>query len=58
MSISFDMDSDACLHPMYPNRAHLSGLISWLRYDEIAVPRIVRLFEDYEIKQTFLVVLC
>lgn len=56
VSISFDMDSDAFLHPMHPDRAHTyQALISWLRYDEIALPRIVRLFEDYEIKQTLFV---
>lgn len=56
VSINFDMDSDAFLHPMHPDRAHTyQALISWLRYDEIAVPRIVRLFAEYGITQTFFV---
>ncbi|HUP31465.1 MAG TPA: polysaccharide deacetylase [Gaiellaceae bacterium] len=56
VSFNFDMDTDAFLHPMYPDRAHkLQNLISWLRYDEVAVPRIVKLFDRYEIKQSFFV---
>jgi peptidoglycan/xylan/chitin deacetylase (PgdA/CDA1 family) len=56
VSINFDMDSDAFLHPLHPERAHtLQALVSWLRYDEIAVPRVVKLFDSYGIKQTFFV---
>lgn len=56
VSINFDMDSDAFLHPLYPAKAHtLQTLVSWLRYDEIAVPRVVKLFDSYGIKQTFFV---
>ena len=40
VSLCFDMDSDAFLHPLYPDRAHtLQTLASWLRYDEVALPR-------------------
>jgi peptidoglycan/xylan/chitin deacetylase (PgdA/CDA1 family) len=54
VALNFDMDSDAFLHPMYPDRAHtIQGLISWLRYDEIAVPRVVKLLDSYKLKQTF-----
>ena len=56
VSINFDMDSDAFLHPLYPDKAHtLQNLVSWLRYDEVAVPRVVKLFDSYGIKQTFFV---
>ncbi len=56
VSLNFDMDSDAFLHPLFPDRAHtLQGLISWLRYDEVAVPRIVKLLDSYGIKQSFFV---
>jgi peptidoglycan/xylan/chitin deacetylase (PgdA/CDA1 family) len=56
VSINFDMDTDAFLHPMHPDRAHtMQALISWLRYDEIAVPRIVKHFDSYGIKQSFFV---
>jgi peptidoglycan/xylan/chitin deacetylase (PgdA/CDA1 family) len=50
------MDSDAFLHPLYPDKAHtMQNLVSWLRYDEIAVPRIVKLLDSHGIKQTFFV---
>jgi peptidoglycan/xylan/chitin deacetylase (PgdA/CDA1 family) len=56
VSIAFDMDCDAFLHPLWPDRAHtLQGLTSWLRFDEVAVPRIVKLFDSYGLKQTFFV---
>jgi peptidoglycan/xylan/chitin deacetylase (PgdA/CDA1 family) len=56
VSFNFDLDSDAFLHPLFPDNAHnLQSLISWLRYDEIAVPRIVKLFDSYGLKQTFFV---
>jgi peptidoglycan/xylan/chitin deacetylase (PgdA/CDA1 family) len=33
----------------------MQNLVSWLRYDEIAVPRIVKLLDSHGIKQTFFV---
>jgi peptidoglycan/xylan/chitin deacetylase (PgdA/CDA1 family) len=55
-AITFDVDTDTLMHMAYPQTAYkrVSGL-SWLRYDEVAVPRIVKLFDHYGIKQTFFV---
>jgi peptidoglycan/xylan/chitin deacetylase (PgdA/CDA1 family) len=52
--ISFDCDSDSLIHAVYPENHHEHALTtSWLRYDEIAVPRIGELFNSLGIKQTF-----
>jgi peptidoglycan/xylan/chitin deacetylase (PgdA/CDA1 family) len=50
------MDSDSELNLL--NRSTVPDLVSttsWLRYDRIAVPRIIELYRKYDIKQTFFV---
>ncbi|MEO7146477.1 MAG: polysaccharide deacetylase [Terrimesophilobacter sp.] len=54
VAISFDMDSDSTLHLDHPKNAHrLVSPNSWLRYDEVAIPRILEMYRRHEIKQTF-----
>lgn len=56
VAITFDMDSDSILHLANPTAADsMLSTTSWLRYDRIAVPRILRLYEKYDIRQTFFV---
>jgi peptidoglycan/xylan/chitin deacetylase (PgdA/CDA1 family) len=56
VAITFDMDSDSILYSDHSDRAStMVGTASWLRYDRVAVPRILRLYEKYDIKQTFFV---
>jgi peptidoglycan/xylan/chitin deacetylase (PgdA/CDA1 family) len=51
---SFDCDFDTTLHMARPEDAHRQvGPLSWLQHDEVAIPRIVRLFADFEVRQTF-----
>lgn len=55
-AITFDMDSDSILYSDHPERAStMVGTASWLRYDQVAVPRILRLYQKHNIKQTFFV---
>ena len=53
-SFSFDIDTDSFLHLEFgrsmPDRV---ASTSWVRYDEIAVPRILEIFRQYGLKQTF-----
>ena len=53
-SFSFDIDTDSFLHLEFgrsmPDRV---ASTSWVRYDEIAVPRILDIFRQYGLKQTF-----
>jgi peptidoglycan/xylan/chitin deacetylase (PgdA/CDA1 family) len=53
-SFSFDVDLDSMLRLTYgeqtPERLQT---LSWLGYEEIAVPRLVRLYEELGVKQTF-----
>ena len=53
-SFSFDVDIDSMLRLTYAERTpeRLSTL-SWLGYEEVAVPRLVRLYEELGVKQTF-----
>lgn len=56
-AFTFDMDAESLLHLYFrdeaPNRIAMSSM---LRYGpEIAVPRLVRLFEKFGLKQTFFV---
>ena len=54
---SFDMDGESLMHIAHPNSANkrVSGL-SELRYGPtVGVPRLVRIFRHYGIKQTFFV---
>jgi peptidoglycan/xylan/chitin deacetylase (PgdA/CDA1 family) len=56
VAITFDMDSDSILHLDHPQRAStMMSTASWLRYDRIAVPRIIKMYEKYDIRQTFFV---
>lgn len=56
VAITFDMDSDSFLHLENPTRAHtMLATTSYLRYDRIAVPRIIKMFERHGIRQTFFV---
>ena len=54
-AISFDMDTDSALHLSHADAYKRVGVLSWLRYDEVAVPRIVELFDRYGIQGTFFV---
>jgi peptidoglycan-N-acetylglucosamine deacetylase len=55
-AVTFDVDSDSILRLEHPHDAHRRvGAQSWLRYDRIAVPRIVDLFARLELRQTFFV---
>jgi peptidoglycan/xylan/chitin deacetylase (PgdA/CDA1 family) len=53
-SFSFDVDIDSMLRLTYGEKTpeRLSTL-SWLGYEEVAVPRLVRLYEEMGVKQTF-----
>ncbi len=52
--LSFDIDSDSILHLEHGARAvELMAAQSWLRYDRIAVPRLVEIFRHFGIRQTF-----
>jgi peptidoglycan/xylan/chitin deacetylase (PgdA/CDA1 family) len=54
--ISWDVDADSLVLHRRPDRGYeLYAGLSWLRYDEVAVPKIVEVFERYGIKQTFCV---
>lgn len=56
VAITFDMDSDSIMHLGYPNNAdNYITTLSWLKYDQIAIPRILKLFKEYNLKQTFFV---
>ncbi len=53
-AVTFDVDSDSLLHIEHGDRApELVATASWLRYDEIAVPRILDLYRRLELRQTF-----
>lgn len=54
VSFTFDIDSDSFLHLNYGARVpDMAATTSWLRYDEIAVPRILRIYKAFGIRQTF-----
>jgi peptidoglycan/xylan/chitin deacetylase (PgdA/CDA1 family) len=54
VAITFDIDSDSILHLAHPDRADtLVSPLSWLKYDQVAVPRILGLYRRYGIRQTF-----
>jgi peptidoglycan/xylan/chitin deacetylase (PgdA/CDA1 family) len=54
VAITFDVDSDSFVHIAEPERAHrLVCTTSWTRYDEVAIPRIVEIFRQFDLKQTF-----
>ena len=54
VAITFDIDTDSILHLEYPDRAKdLIASNSWLKYDEIAIPRILDIYRHFGLKQTF-----
>jgi peptidoglycan/xylan/chitin deacetylase (PgdA/CDA1 family) len=54
VAITFDVDTDSFLHLGFGGRVpDMVTTNSWLRYDEIAVPRILALFRRYGLRQTF-----
>ncbi|MFD1040027.1 polysaccharide deacetylase [Virgibacillus byunsanensis] len=56
VAITFDMDTDSPLHLALPNRAyrHVSAQ-SLFRYDEVAVPRILKMYREFNMRQTFFI---
>jgi peptidoglycan-N-acetylglucosamine deacetylase len=53
-TITFDVDADSMLRLVYgPNAPARAAALSWLGYDEVAVPRILRIFRERNVKQTF-----
>ncbi|MFC5175603.1 polysaccharide deacetylase family protein [Nocardioides taihuensis] len=56
VAFTFDVDSDSEFqHMNRDTAANNVSTLSWLRYDRVAVPRIVKLYERYNLKQTFFV---
>ena len=54
VAITFDIDTDSMLHLHYPDRAeHMLAALSYYKYDEIAIPRILKMYRHFGIKQTF-----
>lgn len=54
VAITFDVDSDSTLQLDFPDRAHrMVSSNSWLRYDEVAIPRILEMYRNHGITQTF-----
>ena len=54
VAVTFDIDTDSLIHLEHRDRApDLVATTSWLRYDEIAVPRILELYRRLGIRQTF-----
>lgn len=53
-SFTFDIDTDSFLHLEHGSRVpDMVATTSWLRYDEVAVPRILRIYKAFGIRQTF-----
>ena len=53
-AITFDIDTDSILHLEHREKAPtMLSTMSWLKYDEIAIPRILEVYKRAEIKQTF-----
>ena len=54
VAITFDVDSDSFVHIAEPERSYrLVCTTSWTRYDDVAIPRIVEIFRQFDLKQTF-----
>jgi peptidoglycan-N-acetylglucosamine deacetylase len=54
VAITFDIDVDSILHLAHPDTSHkMAATLSMLRYERIAVKRIVDIFNSFGIKQTF-----
>src|SRR4051794_35559148 len=53
-SVVFDVDVDSMMRLTYGARtAERVATLSWLQYEQVSVPRIVRLFGGLGVKQTF-----
>ncbi|WP_046178125.1 polysaccharide deacetylase family protein [Domibacillus tundrae] len=56
VAITFDMDTDSILHLDHPDTADTKvSTASWLKYDEVAIPRILDMYKKHDIQQTFFV---
>jgi peptidoglycan-N-acetylglucosamine deacetylase len=56
VAITFDVDSDSVLHLTHPRDGHRRlNAQSWLRYDQVAIPRIVAMYRELGLRQTFFV---
>ena len=54
VAITFDIDTDSILHLDFPDKAeNMLSANSFLKYDEVAIPRILKVYAHYGIKQTF-----
>ena len=54
VSLTFDVDSDSFIHVGVPDRAHrLVCSTSWARYDDVAIPRLVEIFRQHGLHQSF-----
>ncbi len=53
-AITFDVDVDSMLRLVHGARApERAAALSWLSYDKIAVPRLLRIFREHDVRQTF-----
>ena len=53
-AITFDIDTDSILHLEHREKApEMLATMSWLKYDTVAIPRILEMYDRHEIKQTF-----
>lgn len=53
-AITFDIDTDSILHLEHRERApDMMATMSWLKYDLVAIPRILDMYRHHGIKQTF-----
>jgi peptidoglycan/xylan/chitin deacetylase (PgdA/CDA1 family) len=55
VAITFDCDADSVLHCRGLEAAADPLTVSWLHYEQIAVPKIVQMYDELGIKQTFFV---
>jgi peptidoglycan/xylan/chitin deacetylase (PgdA/CDA1 family) len=56
VSLTFDVDTDSALHLTHLEKADtMVSVQSLLKYDEVAIPRILQMYRDFDIKQTFFV---
>lgn len=54
LAITFDVDTDSLIHIAHRERApDFLASTSWLKYDEVAVPRILALYRRFGLRQTF-----
>ncbi len=56
VAVTFDVDVDSILHLAFPDTSHrMAATLSLLRYERIAVKRIVDMFRSFDIRQTFFI---